>query len=444
MVVGSGRGESGGTEFSSARGGEAFLPADEAARGKGTSMVTTGILLAASGIGSGMLTTPAAVTSLGPVLAILVILIIFVLSTISTIAILLGSARLNANTYGVVIDKSLRYEMTIFGLPLVDTIFCFYLVACNIGFLDFLGDFIPEIMHLIPGMHWFGRALAIFISGGVVASLTLSNTMGFLSRLAEFGIVSILYTACVVVVESATKIPARGDAVSEVWSAPIEFTWAGLQSCGNIFFAFCIGSNVPAIAVEMEDPTLLRAVKASLIGNGIMLAFYMTLGLTCYLSFVGEIDPETHEVGVKSDFTESYGKHDPFMSVSRGLLSVNMITAGALTFVPALKSFYIVVSRLQNPPTDPDNPPFLTRALSVSCLSMLCALAAYFMPDVKTFISWLGSFFGAPELLLAPWIIMIWGVVGAFGKGGRIGITIATGALMLFFWTAAVTDCVRG
>merc|ERR1712057_28870 len=88
----------------------------------------------------------------------------------------------------------------------------------------------------------------------------------------------------------------------------------------------------------MENPNLPRAVTASVIGNGIMLVFYMTLGLTCYLSFVGE------KGGVDSDFIKTYG-NDVWISVSRGLLSVNMITAGSLTFVPALKSFYILLAR---------------------------------------------------------------------------------------------------
>ena len=78
-----------------------------------------------------------------------------------------------------------------------------------------LGDFLPEIAALLPRLAWVTRGLAIFSSAALLAFLTLMNRMSFLSRLAELGLLSILYTAAVVVAKAWTKILEHEHAVEE-------------------------------------------------------------------------------------------------------------------------------------------------------------------------------------------------------------------------------------
>merc|ERR1719198_1609283 len=70
------------------------------------SVQSTCVLLASSGLGSGMLTLPKAVQQAGPVATIILLVVGVVLSIFSTVALLFACPRLQAGTYGVVIEKA--------------------------------------------------------------------------------------------------------------------------------------------------------------------------------------------------------------------------------------------------------------------------------------------------------------------------------------------------
>ena len=144
-----------------------------------------------------------------------------------------------------------------------------------------------------------------------------------------------LFTASVVVVKAVTLIPERGDAVAAALQEEVHFTWKSLQACGNFVFAFGVGSNIPAIACEMEAPTLGRCMAASAIGNGLMLVFYATLSFTCYFSFVGVTDVNvdghgTNSTGVLPDFLSSYPRKDPWITAARGMLSITLLSVATI------------------------------------------------------------------------------------------------------------------
>jgi len=131
----------------------------------------------------------------------------------------------------------------------------------------FLGDFIPKLTSLTTDLAFFDRTVAIYFCGMcIICPLVVSNRMSVVQHIASFGMFAVLFTCCVVIVKSTTLIPERGSAVRDAWAIPA-FSWDMLQSSGIIVFAFCIGANVPAIAVEMKEPTVGNAFKAALFGN---------------------------------------------------------------------------------------------------------------------------------------------------------------------------------
>lgn len=203
----------------------------------------------------------------------------FLLSFLSTWVILLGASRLNANTYGVLVDRSLNYAATLCGLPAVDCLFFLYLLACEVSFLMFLGDFIPSLTSLSPSLTFIDRTVVIYVCAlCIICPFVASNEMNFVRHIANFGILAVLFTCCVVIGKACTLIPEQGDAVGQAWArdpAP----WDMLQSSGIIVFAFCIGANVPSIAVEMKEPTVYNTFLAAIIGNTVMLICYRYMNL---------------------------------------------------------------------------------------------------------------------------------------------------------------------
>lgn len=404
------------------------------------SIYSTSILLASSGMGAGMLTLPIAVEQAGVIASVVVFFVGVVLSILSTVVLLLGCPRLQADTYGVLIDKSVGHQRKICGLPMVDTFFCFYLLCCNVSFLIFIGDFLPAIGSAIPGFGWLSRGVAIILGALVIATFSVFNDVQVITHVASCGTFAVLFTAAVIIGESISRIEDQEDAVSRAWHQPVQFSWATLQASGNIIFAFCIGSNVPPIALKLKEPTLKRTAASALGAHAIMLCFYAAIAFAGFFSFA--------KGGPNSDIIASYPKNDPWMITCRAMLTLTLTSVAVLCFVPAMKSFYIVLAKFRSGTlegnSEDHDPGFFIRAICVGAVSAVCVLLALFIKQVSTFVSWLGALFGAVELLYGPLVLLLYRQVGDFSKKARIFIGLAVAITMVYLWTAAVTDCVRG
>eukprot|EP00747_Dinoflagellata_sp_TGD_P031377 gnl/TRDRNA2_/TRDRNA2_135235_c0_seq1.p1 gnl/TRDRNA2_/TRDRNA2_135235_c0~~gnl/TRDRNA2_/TRDRNA2_135235_c0_seq1.p1 ORF type:complete len:416 (-),score=41.63 gnl/TRDRNA2_/TRDRNA2_135235_c0_seq1:24-1130(-) len=362
------------------------------------------------------------------------------LSFTSTLVMFLGSTRLRADTYGVVVDKSLGFQAQFLGLPLVDTMFCIYLVACNVGFLMFLGDYVPEIAALVSGDdNACSRSVAIWSCALIIALFTASNSMRFISYIASCGVLVVLFTATVMVNESWWRIPQQGAAVMKAWQEPISLSWQTLQASGNILFSFCITGNVPPIATDFRLPTVARSAAATGLAHMIMFLFYLILAFAGYFSFITR-KPD-------SDILTYYPQNDIRFVAARTMLCVTLISCSTLSFVPAMKSFYIVlgqVRRVSPDSNDSNEPSAGVRMLSVGVMAGACATVASQASNVGIIISWLGCFFGTLELLAAPLALVLCGHVGSFSRPSRWAIFVITVIIGMFLWTAAVVDVVQG
>jgi len=398
---------------------------------------STSILLASSGMGAGMLTLPIAVQEAGPFLSIVLFFLGALLGVYSTVVLLIGCPRLQAFTYGSCIDRAGGFQRTLFGLPVIDTFFCLYLLCCIPSFLVFIGDFLPALGSLIPGFGWMNRTIAIFGSALLIAPFTVFNSIHLVRHIASLSTFTVLFTALVILVEAAFRIPNQTEAIAESWDRPVQFTWATLQASGNIIFAFLVGANVPAIAVEFKEPTESRCAVVALFSYAIMLVFYAAIGFGGYFSFA--------TIGLDGDIIKNYPLHDPYMTACRAMLTVTMLSVAVLTYVPAMKSFYLCLEKLRGREVQREeyDPGFFVRIVSVSTISLISALVAFFIGHVNTFTSWLGAFFGAVELLYGPLVLLIHGHVWNFPRRARITIQLVTLLFMLYLWTAAISDCIQ-
>merc|ERR1711904_166843 len=98
------------------------------------------------------------------------------------------------------------------------------------------------------------------------------------------------------------------------------------------------------------------------------------------------------------------------------MLTIIMISIAVLTYVPAMKSFYLCLEKLRgrNVEGQEYDPGLFVRAVSVSTITFIMILIALYVRQVNVFISWLGAFFGAVELLYGPLVLLTNGHLGTF------------------------------
>lgn len=404
--------------------------------GQRGTLFSTSILLASSGMGAGMLTLPIAVQQAGPVVGVVLFFGGFLISALSTFVLLIGSSRLQAKTFGMLIDRSLGFQRKIFGLPLMDSFACVYFLMINVSNLIFIGDFLPALALQIPGCEWLNRAIAIGMAAAIIGALTALNSVHLVRHLASCGTFAIFFTVIVVLAEARFRVRDQEEIIAQQWYGPVEFTWSTLQSSGNVVMAFCIGPNVPGIAMEFKEPTVVRSSAAALLSLLFMLVCYAAFGFGGYFSFISH--------GLNPDILTNYPLNDPWVTACRAMLTVTLISMAVLCYIPAMKSFYIIMAKSQHQELEGEDyePSFFVRIVAVGTISFALACTAFFIPRVNTFVSWIGALFSSANILYGPLVLISHGHVGHFSKRTRAAIHVTIQILMVYFWVAAITDCV--
>merc|ERR1740121_1295498 len=129
--------------------------------------------------------------------------------------------------------------------------------------------------------------------------------MNLLQPAAKAGVFATLITCAVVIAKSIPQFRKRWAEIDDALSAPPPLSFASISVFGCMLYAYSIGANVPAIIVEMQQPTTRRLLIASVCSSILCLALFIPLTLAVYLSFVGHVW-EDGTVGTHSDFTQNY------------------------------------------------------------------------------------------------------------------------------------------
>jgi amino acid permease len=220
--------------------------------------------------------------------------------------------------------------------PVLDAMLFVYGNGSCVGYFVFLGDFIPSLLALATGHKnyikecppWW-RTVAILTCAVLLLPLTLQRDVSAFRFVAPISITSLVYMAFVV----ASKCPSE---YSDHAGKP-EFGHVGfIEPSLEIFdaFALCIFAfnchiNVVPVAEKMVRPTKTRIVKVSSQVNILQLCFYLLIGVTGYLSFLG---------GTPQDLLRGYDSKDPWVAGGRVLLSCTMLVAIVLNLNPTVRS----------------------------------------------------------------------------------------------------------
>jgi amino acid permease len=215
--------------------------------------------------------------------------------------------------------------------PVLDAMLFIYGNGSCVGYLCFLGDFIPSLLALICGHApdpWW-RPLSICLCALMTLPLDLQKDLSALRFVAPVSIVALLYMSAVV----TGKAPGlfkdhKGDSH---YGDPALFRLDANfpQAFALCVFAFNCHLNVVPVAGALLRPTKARIKKVALVVNIVQILFYALIGCAGYLSFL-EKTPQ--------DILKLYSATDPLVAGGRVMLTGTMLVAIPMNLVPTTRS----------------------------------------------------------------------------------------------------------
>jgi len=215
--------------------------------------------------------------------------------------------------------------------PILDMMLFVYGNGSCIGYMVFVGDFVPSLMHLIPGVPaWAAsRHLPIICTALIVAPIAMKRDLAILRYVAPVSILTLVFVTLTV----AIKTPWEHDrSILNPAATPLklaEVTPRLLEAFAICIFAFNCHLNVVPVAGSMVRPTKARIYKVSMQVNLLQMAFYGLIGITGYVSFM-QITAQ--------DVLKNYAYDDPAIAVGRVLLTCTMMVAIPLNLNPTVRS----------------------------------------------------------------------------------------------------------
>ncbi|CAE7290755.1 avt5 [Symbiodinium natans] len=276
--------------------------------------------------------------------------------------------------------------------PILDAMLFIYGNGACVGYMVFIGDFVPNIIALIFPEDWAQdtmgptRTCSILVAAVLLVPMMLPSDLSKLKFLQPVSIMSLLYMSFVV----AFRCP-RMFQVNQVTDGPVRvasFTVHFFEAFALCVFAFNCHLNVVPIADRLVRPTRERMKKVSARVNIFQCAFYILIGVTGYLSFLNK---------TRSDILQNYDPTDYMVAAGRCFLTLTMMVAIPANLNPTVKSgvqlkeYFVKAepSLLESPANSEgevrDQPCFRI-GVSVACLACQAAVAVN-VPNVGTVLS---------------------------------------------------------
>lgn len=295
--------------------------------------------------------------------------------------------------------------------PTLDAMLFIYGNGACVGYMVFIGDFVPAILALLfPSQEWakisngFSRTCSIIIAAVLLVPMMLPSDLSKLKFLQPVSIMALVYMSVVVAVECPYSFTEHHNQHGFGEVRLFTFSLHFFEAFSLCVFAFNCHLNVIPIADSLTRPTIDRMRKLSARVNVFQWLFYSLIGVTGYLSFLDD---------TQSDILINYHPKDYLVAAGRCFLTLTMMVAIPANLNPTVKSGVQLkdsICRRDSPllgslsPTDGlssgDQPAFRI-TLSVICLACQAALAVV-VPQVGTVLSLLGATVATAMMLIIP------------------------------------------
>eukprot|EP00441_Pelagodinium_beii_P037819 CAMPEP_0197635250 /NCGR_PEP_ID=MMETSP1338-20131121/11117_1 /TAXON_ID=43686 ORGANISM="Pelagodinium beii, Strain RCC1491" /NCGR_SAMPLE_ID=MMETSP1338 /ASSEMBLY_ACC=CAM_ASM_000754 /LENGTH=422 /DNA_ID=CAMNT_0043207265 /DNA_START=70 /DNA_END=1338 /DNA_ORIENTATION=+ len=362
------------------------------------------LTLTSTALGGGVLSVAYVMSLCGVGLGCLMLATGASLAFIGTIALMEMSTQTGCGTYAALFSHCAGPRAG----PILDAMLFVYGNGSCVGYMVFIGDFLPAIMNLITGngahAGWIcNRTLLIFISAVVMVPLVLPRDIAVLRHVAPASIAALVYMALVVAFKAPALYHEHLDDSQYGNVVIVNPTIHFFEAFSMCVFAYNCHLNVVPVAEHFVRPTKERIVKVSARVNLLQFTFYCLIGITGYLSFL------THTC---SDIIKDYPSDDPFVAGGRFMLTCTMMVAIPMNMNPTIKSAlqikdYFLPSDpqllLAAQPSDSAQPKdeFLRVVTTLTCLGCQ-AMLAVLVPQVGIILSLLGATVATAMMLIIP------------------------------------------
>jgi len=413
-------------------------------------MVSCVLLLLGTGIGTGVLVLPKAMSAVGYVPMVVILAVGALTSAFTTWILFLAVAKYARGEFtetgnnavfarqstdcssimslaGFHVsrdhDENLPSYADLLGLAmpswtsaLLDVVLICYGAGSIVAYLLFLSGFVHKL-GFFP--HWLGSNSRIMLMVCLVLPNTAYQSVGALSRLAVIGIIALVLMTIGILI----KAP---EAMKESHGAPFE-AFADIDRLPAVtcicVFAFMWHTNCVCVARELRNPTPWRCAIVSLGGSVLLFLVYFGIAFGGYASW-GET------VFHQQSVVEMYPEDDTTFFLVRVILCASLLISTPLNVYPIRESMIGVVQRAK-----PSYRPTRThKVLWGGGLVLGAAVTAIVFPDVIKVIQFLGGTMGS--LIMIVWPACIAKLV--FSRTTYLTVVVASLAMASFLTAAAL------
>lgn len=393
------------------------------------------LTLTATALGGGMLACSFVMAQVGVGLGTLLVTIGALVAYLSTVALMRITATIGDCSFADLFSHCAGPKAG----PILSAMLFIYGNGSCVNYFCFLSDFVPELVTLVApaAPAWCSsRWLTIVVSALLIMPLALQKELSSLRFVTPFSIMSLVYVAGVIAARCPHYFSEHVHAADHAEYGQVKV----FELNANVFkafsiciFAFNCHMNVVPVAGRLVRPTKQRIKKVAAWVNILQLVFYLTIGVTGYLSFLAK---------TPGDILSGFEAYDPFIASGRFLLSLTMIVAVVLNINPTIRCglqvyAYFLPDKCVLAPSPPASPrasprtsphnsfnvsrhsasqvlsPASSRCSQINepvlpriCLTLVClvvqVLVAIAVPNVANVISLLGATVATAMMMVIP------------------------------------------
>lgn len=353
------------------------------------------VVLISAAIGTGVLALPYGVSRVGVLPALCLFALAGFAASASNIILFRCAHKTGLSSYGELMTGILGRT----GAMLLDAfVFVEGLAAVSTYFV-FIMDYVPQICELGgPDVWCTDRGKVVTVAGLIVWPLSCLKGLSALRWTSTCSLVTIIFTALVVVVKAPSLFAKTGVSFIEASSGFQGGVLGSFQVLSMACFAFMVHSNTPEIAHAMlsRRPSSIKQVVVS--QAGILWAAYALLAMGGYLSFLAETN---------QDFLTNYEVYDFLIIICRSLLSVTLIFACPINAFPSIQALFNIFEDFRQEPADGESKVALydmdlVRVPVATACVAISLFVAIRTPHIAELIGGIGAFLSSPLMFAFP------------------------------------------
>lgn len=374
------------------------------------------IILTASAMGTGVLTLPYAVRSVGIIPAVLLFAVAGLAARASSLVLFECVRKTGCGSYGDLMTSILGGK----AVAVLNFFVCVEGLGTVAAYLIFIMDYVPQVCAFLqPGCWCTDRTNVVMAACAIIWPLTCLKGLSAFRYTSTLSIFNILFT-CVVVILKAPGLFAKHrrpflDVVYEV-----NLSYSAFQVISIASFAFMTHTASPEIA-RCFTGGKKAAAKVIGVHTALLWSIYCLIAISGFLAFL----EDTHQ-----DFLTNYDVDDILVVACRSLLSATLVIASPINLFPAVQALFSLLEGVAGQARGTFYDQDSIRVPVTTCLFAMAAGVAMKTPHVADLVGSLGAYLASPLMFAFP-ALMHWRILGRQDSGLPCALLLLTAVLYL-------------